>query len=232
MKDAVAWHSRFAREFDEKYYHSPAFKERLAIWSEMIEQFVDPDANVLDAGCGSGVFSMLAAPEVRSVIGFDASPQMIALAEKRREQDRFTNVTFYVAALENLAAFSDRKFDLIMCSSVLEYVEDFWRAFEGLSEVLSDNGVLLFSVPNGVSFYRKAEHLAFRLTGWPAYYAHVRNVFSLSDVSKGLKTRAFEIVTARYYAAAPGLSAIARPMGRADLADTLFAVACRRSALQ
>jgi 2-polyprenyl-3-methyl-5-hydroxy-6-metoxy-1,4-benzoquinol methylase len=229
MNDVIDWHSKIAYEFDGKYAHSRAFKERLAVWSDLIDQFVDPDSDVLDAGCGSGVFSTLAARKARFVMGFDASPEMIWLAEKRRRQEGCANAKFRLATLEDLTVIADRQFEVILCSSVLEYIEDFWRAFDRFAAVLKANGVLVFSMPNGVSLYRKAERVVFRLTGRPAYYAYMRNMSSVSEVSKGLTDRAFEIVTTRYYAPAPGLSAIARPIGRPDLADTLFAIACRRT---
>jgi 2-polyprenyl-3-methyl-5-hydroxy-6-metoxy-1,4-benzoquinol methylase len=229
MNDAVTWHSAIACDFDAKYARSSAFKERLAVWSGLIERFADSHASVLDAGCGSGVFSILAAGRAHSVLGFDASPQMVALAERRRQNDGCTNATFRVAALEDGAVIAGRRFELILCSSVLEYVEDFWRSFDWLAAALKPNGVLAFSMPNGVSLYRKAERIAFRLTERPAYYAHVRHVMSLRQVSDGLAARTFEVAATQYYAATPGLSAIVRPIGRPDLADNLFVVACRRS---
>jgi 2-polyprenyl-6-hydroxyphenyl methylase/3-demethylubiquinone-9 3-methyltransferase len=229
MNDAVTWHSRIALEFDAKYARSPAFKERIAVWSRLIEQFVDRNTDVLDAGCGSGVFSALASRRARSVFGFDASPQMIALAESRRQQEGLANAAFRVAALEDSAVVAGRKFDVVLCSSVLEYVEDFWRAFDCLATALKPAGVLVFSFPNNASLYRKAERAAFRLTGRPAYFAHVRSVPSLDQVNGGLAARGLKVVAIRYYAAVPGLSAIARRIGRPDLADNLLVLACRRA---
>jgi 2-polyprenyl-6-hydroxyphenyl methylase/3-demethylubiquinone-9 3-methyltransferase len=229
MSDAIAWHSEIASQFDANYARSPAFKERIAVWSRLTEQFVDRNADVLDAGCGSGVLSALASGRARSVVGFDASAQMIALAENRRRQEGLTNATFCVAALEDASLIGGRKFDVVLCSSVLEYVEDFWRGFDCLAAALKPGGVLVFSIPNSLSLYRKAERLAFRLTGRPAYYAHVRCVPSLDRVNGGLAARALEVLAIRYYAAVPGLSAIVRRIGRPDLADNLLVLACRRA---
>ena len=45
------------------------------------------DEVVLDFGCGSGRFSYWIAPTVKKVIGLEAAPEMIRLAEKNREAE-------------------------------------------------------------------------------------------------------------------------------------------------
>ena len=230
MTDAVAWHSSIAQDFDAKYAASPAFRERFAIWCALIERYARPQSQVLDAGCGSGVFSAHAAKITASVLGFDGSAEMIALTEGRAARDGLDNCRFEVAALEDLGVLGTRSFDLILCSSVLEYVEDYWRAFDWLAGALRPGGTILFSMPNGASLYRRAERLAFKLTGRPAYYAHVSNVPTAGEIRVGLARRGFEIRSCQYYAAAPLMSPLARALGRADLADNLFVIACGRRA--
>ena len=229
MIDAVSWHSKIAHDFDAKYVSTPAFLERLRVWDGMVERYTDSQADVLDAGCGSGVLSALAARRARTVLGFDASAEMVALAEARRCKARMDNTKFIVSSLEDATLLSGSSFDLIMCSSVLEYVEDYWRVFDWFAKSLKKSGVIIFSMPNGASFYRKTERLVFALTGRPPYYAHVRHVPSLNEVRTGLAARNFEVVEFHYYARAPVLSIVARAAGRADLADNLFAVVCRRA---
>lgn len=226
--DAIGYYSQIARDFDAKYASSPAFRERLELWNSLIAHYSHPEGDVLDAGCGSGVFSVLAARRARSVMGFDASPKMLELAEARQQRDRLDNATFHVAAFEDANILQGRSFDLILCSSVLEYLEDCWRAFDWLATTLKPNGVIVFSMPNGASLYRKTEKLAYRVTGRPAYYGHVRNVPKADEVRVGLHARGFDVLSIHYYAATPALSRLARAIGRPDLADNLFATVCKR----
>ena len=223
---AVALHSRIAADFHAKYQSSSSFRERFALWRTSIFELVDASGEVLDAGCGSGVLSLLACEHAHSVFAFDGSAEMIALAKGSAERQAMSNVKFCVAMLCDPSIIATRSFDLILCSSVLEYVEDYWRAFDWLAGALKPGGTILFSMPNGASLYRRAERLAFRLTGRPAYYAHVRNVPTLGEVRAGLARRGFEVRSCQYYAAAPLLSPLARAIGRADLADNLFVIAC------
>ena len=119
MTDAIAWHSSIAQDFDAKYAASPAFRERFAIWSALIERYVNPQSQVLDAGCGSGVFSAHAAKTAACVLGFDSSEAMVALVEGSAAPDNLGNCRFEVAAPEYLGVLGTRRFDLILCSSVL-----------------------------------------------------------------------------------------------------------------
>ena len=229
MTDAVDWHSRIATDFDAKYSHSPSFQERFQRWSELLLLYVNAESDVLDAGCGSGVFSEIAARTARSVLGFDASAEMIAIANARKARANLSNTTFAVAPLGDKTVLGGRAFDIILCSSVLEYVDDYWASFDWLAAALKPDGVILFSMPNGASLYRKAERLAHAITGRPAYYAYVRNTPHVGEVEAGLSRRGFRIASLQYYAPAPLLSPIARSVGRPDLADNLFLIACERA---
>ena len=230
MTDAVAWHSANASDFDGKYATSSAFRERRAVWSGLIDAYVGSQAEVLDAGCGSGVLTSLAAARGRAVFGFDGSGEMVALARARLAREGRGNAGFATAFLEDPALLGARRFDVVLCSSVLEYVEDHWRAFDWLAAALKPDGTVIFSMPNGSSVYRKLEKLAFRLTGRPGYYANVRHVPTAAAIQAGLAARGFELLAVRYYAAAPLFSALARPLGRPELGDNLFVMAVRRAA--
>jgi 2-polyprenyl-6-hydroxyphenyl methylase/3-demethylubiquinone-9 3-methyltransferase len=230
MNDAIAWHSEIAPAFDARYARSAAFKDRIVVWSTLIERFVDGKTDVLDAGCGPGVLSALASRRARSVFAFDASPEMIALAESRKRREVLANTTFRTGVVEDPAIVAGRKFDVVLCSSVLEYVVDFWHAFDCLEAALRPGGILVFSLPNTASLYRKLERVVFRLTGHPTYYRHVRNLPSPQQVNEGLAARKLAILALQYYAATPGLSAMARGIRRPDLADNLVVRACRRPA--
>lgn len=226
MRNEVAWYSNIASEFDVKYKSSRPFIERLAIWDEIIRTYAGPDADVLDAGCGSGVLSEVAARQTRTVLSFDASAEMVALTEARRLRQRLDNITVRVAELGDASVLSNARFDLILCSSVLEYVEDYWRAVDWLAAALKPTGVLVFSMPNAASPYRSFERVIYRLTGHPAYYAHVRHVPNVNDVRAGLAVRSMQTLDVKYYASVPIMAPIARVFGRPELACNLFAIAC------
>lgn len=57
-KNAIDFHSETAVEFNEKYRQSPQFQQRYDVWTMLFEQYIKPEMTVLDAGCGSGIFSI------------------------------------------------------------------------------------------------------------------------------------------------------------------------------
>jgi len=228
MPDAVAWHSQIAHKFNAKYRHSRQFRERLAIWEQLIRTYAGPDSDVLDAGCGSGVLSELAARCARAVLSFDASAEMVALAQMRRQSAGLDNLTVCIGEIGGTSSMPlDSRFDLILCSSVLEYIDDYWQAVDWLAAALKPAGVLIFSLPNGASLYRKVERVVYRLSGRPPYYAHVRHVPHVQLVCAGLAARSMRTLDVKYYASVPLISPVITACGRSDLAANLFAVVCR-----
>jgi ubiquinone/menaquinone biosynthesis C-methylase UbiE len=75
-------------------------------------------ASVLDVGCGTGILAAHIAGHVRSVVGMDLSPMMLAAASRRRDESRIANVEFVVGDLESLP-FGDASFDCVVSSAAL-----------------------------------------------------------------------------------------------------------------
>ena len=76
---------------------------------------LDGIETVFDGGAGSGRFSILLAKLGRKVTHFDISQPMIDKAKELAEKEGVLgNMTFVKGALEDLSAFADDSFDLVM----------------------------------------------------------------------------------------------------------------------
>ena len=76
---------------------------------------LDGIRTVFDGGAGSGRFSILLAKQDCRVTHFDISRPMIDKARELAEQEGVLDrITFVQGALEDLSAFRDREFDLVM----------------------------------------------------------------------------------------------------------------------
>jgi SAM-dependent methyltransferase len=97
---------------------------------------------VLDAGCGPGVYAEWLIEHGADVVGIDVSPKMIRLAERRLGR----GVPLHIADLEKPLDFLETEvFDIVLCSLVLDYVEDWEGLFGEFNRVLKGFGVLVFS---------------------------------------------------------------------------------------
>lgn len=100
-----------------------------------------PTRRVLDLGCGYGeMLSML--PPGLELVGAEINP--LALAEARRRNPGALIVQADAAALP----FAPASFDLVICSEVLEHVDDPQALAEALHRIIRPGGHICLSVPN------------------------------------------------------------------------------------
>lgn len=79
--------------------------------------------DVLDIGCGTGTLAIAATHHVGptgTVTGIDASPSMVARANRKAEKAG-AGATFQVALAENLP-FADRRFDVVFSTLMLHHL--------------------------------------------------------------------------------------------------------------
>lgn len=219
--DAVDWHESIAESFQAGYDHSPRFRERLALWRGLIGRHVAPGDRVLDAGCGAGTFSFEAARVGAAVTAIDGSGAMIALAQKRQQELGLADISFEVALLDSLSAWPAGTFDVVLSSSVLEYLPDLPGEVARLVRLLKPGGRLILSLPNSESLYRKAERMAFGLTGRPRYFAHVKSMATAAQLTTLYRDLGVLPLEHHFYAAPPGDRLLAQ-LGGAQRSKTLL----------
>lgn len=117
--------------------------------------WVGDRGRILDVGCSTGLFLQYLSDRWEKY-GIELNTKAVAIA---RKQD--VNV-----AACNLESFkSDRLFDVVRISHVLEHVQDYRKFLSIATELLRPNGWLIVYTPNSDSFSRK-------LTGkfWAGFY--------------------------------------------------------------
>jgi SAM-dependent methyltransferase len=102
-------------------------------------------AEVLDVGCGNGVISRSLGEQGFTVRGIDVSEKTI---EKAKALNTFSNVRFEVVSAEQLVADGHR-YHAVICSEVLEHLNEPGKLLQVLHQSLHDEGVLIVTVPNG-----------------------------------------------------------------------------------
>ena len=110
----------------------------------MIADFdLPPRANVLDLACGTGDFTaalLRQFPDAR-VTGVDLTPEMLAIA--RQKLAGSSDVTFCTGDAQDLAAFADATFDLVVCAFGFRNFPDKEKALAACHRVLKSEGKLV-----------------------------------------------------------------------------------------
>jgi trans-aconitate methyltransferase len=128
---------------------------------------------------------------------------MIGLARKRQRELALPNITFEVAMLDSLSAQPAGSVDVLLSSSVLEYLPDLEGEVGRLVRLLRPGGRLILSIPNRDSIYRRVESLAYRLTGRPRYFAHVRSMAREAELAAIFRGHGLAPVERHFYGAPP-----------------------------
>lgn len=117
------------------------------------------DLEVLDAGCGSGPLAEALRAKGAVVSGFDLSSAMVELARERLGEDTDLRVADLGAPLP----YPDHRFDLVVASLSLHYVEDWISALTELRRVLKSSGRLIVSIIHPTVYavvYPEADYFA------------------------------------------------------------------------
>lgn len=163
-----------------------------AIAEAILDKYIDEesDTQILDAGCGTGLFmDSLQRYSRKRIVGVDISPHALAFSRRRPHS------TVYQASVINLP-FSDTSFDLITCNDVLHHV------YSRNSEVLKEFYRIL--KPAGFLYLRCSAKQRFRLNDDPGMDFHR---YALNEVvEKGIEA-GFERRLATYVNSLPSLIA-------------------------
>jgi S-adenosylmethionine-dependent methyltransferase len=147
--------------FDQKiqewlrYNESPGGQLRhIVILHHLRAHAPPPPLDVLDVGGGTGEIALDLAREGHAVTLLDISPAMI---EQAQSHCAGLNVKFVCATADQIPALFDcESFDLVLCHSLLEFVEDPQAMLGQLMRVLRADGLLSVVVGNRCHFPLRA----------------------------------------------------------------------------
>ena len=105
---------------------------------------IGPGKNILEIGCGTGIFTEKLAHSGAHITALDLSPDLLSIAKKRSYEKG--NVSFLLSDAEKIDA-GDSVFDAVVGVSVLHHVS-LHAAIPEFCRVLKSGAPILFSEPN------------------------------------------------------------------------------------
>jgi len=132
--DAVA--ATYAEQFCDELDHKPLERGLLGAFCDLA-----PAGAIADIGCGPGHITAFLAARRASVVGFDLSPEMIAVALRRNP-----GLGFAAASMLELPCLDESLAGVVAMYSII-HLDPAQRvqAFDEFARVLGPNGVLLVS---------------------------------------------------------------------------------------
>jgi SAM-dependent methyltransferase len=122
-----------------------------------------PGDRVLELGAGTGQQTLRLAPDVRSILAVDASPESLAVIDAAEA----ANVTTRAGRFDDLVDEPcDGRFERALACYSLYYADDGERLIDRIHELLEPGGVLFFCGPSTAN-NRELRELHFGLLGEP-----------------------------------------------------------------
>ena len=139
-KAIAAYYDEWAETYDAalKNWDYQAPDDAAAI----LGQYLKPGDDVLDVGCGTGMFSKAISRHLNCRIdGIDISAASLEIAEKQGKYDRLQRHDLQTTPLP----IADNAFDAAACVGVMTYIEDEASLLADLCRVIRPGGYILFT---------------------------------------------------------------------------------------
>jgi 2-polyprenyl-3-methyl-5-hydroxy-6-metoxy-1,4-benzoquinol methylase len=228
--DAVGYFSENVREFDDLYRSSPGFRERVELWDRLLQRHVVTGGRALDIGCGAGMFSFRLAALGQRVIGVDGAAAMVAHCNAERERLGLKDVQFREGRLPRIDESGLAGADLVISSSVIEYVPELDETLALFARLVKPGGTLIVSMPNAHSFSRAYQRMRHAISPRSDVYRYILHFSSPEALSKRVRPLGLHFEEAHYYTHITKLANLGRKIGLpARCTADLFVAVFRKS---
>ncbi|WP_437524757.1 class I SAM-dependent methyltransferase [Sorangium sp. So ce726] len=138
--------ARFWDDIAEKYAAKPvenvtAFERKKAITREHLR----PSSTVLEIGCGTGSLALEMSPFAGHIHAMDVSGEMLRIANRKKQAQGVTNVTFRQGTLDGPTPYEPEHFDSAWAYSILHLVPDRRRILKAIFDLLKPGGSFISS---------------------------------------------------------------------------------------
>lgn len=127
-----------------KRYSKQPLSDEASYQKELLKtrEYLRPDMEVLEIGCGTGSTAILHAPYVKNIRATDLSSKMIAIAQAKQDAAGIENITFERSAIDELHV-DDDSLDVVLGLSVLHLLADKEAAIKSVFKILKPGGVFV-----------------------------------------------------------------------------------------
>lgn len=183
--------ARFWDRMADRYAKKPVpdeavYQRKLAITRD----YLRPDMEVLEIGCGTGSTAIAHARHVRHVRAVDVSPRMVEIATAKAGAAGVSNVSFEAASLDQLPT-GDGSRDAVLALSLLHLIDDWQGAVARIAAMLKPGGLFVSNtgcLADNMAWFRFVVPLG-RLVG----LMPLIRVFRQRDLERCLVANGFDV---------------------------------------
>lgn len=155
---------------------------------QVTREYLQPDMEVLEFGCGTGSTAITHAPNVKHVQAIDISANMIEIAQAKAKAGNVENVTFERSTIDEFSA-PDQSLDAVMGLSILHLLDNVDEIVGKVHKMLKPGGIFISStacIGDTMKFLKFIAPI-----GKP--FGLLLNVFTRKELQNSLTNAGFEI---------------------------------------
>ncbi len=137
--------SKFWDRIADRYSKRPiadegAYQKKLQVTREYLE----PDMEILEFGCGTGSTAITHAPYVKHIQAIDVSSKMLEIAQGKADANNVKNISFERSDIDEFSV-SDQTFDAVLGLSILHLLENKEEVISKVHKMLKPGGIFVTS---------------------------------------------------------------------------------------
>ena len=187
MRQPVLFWDKIADRYSKRpVADEAAYQKKLQITRD----YLRPDMEVLEFGCGTGSTAIVHAPYVKHIHAIDISARMIEIAQGKADAANISNVTFAQATIDEFSA-PDKGFDAVLGLSILHLLENKEAVITKVHKMLKPDGIFVTSTAclgDTMKFFKLIVPIGKFFGLIPLV-----KVFTTKELEDSLKTAGFEI---------------------------------------
>jgi len=175
--------------------------------STVLSQISHSPKKILDVGCASGWFlSQLSNNFPDSVcFGIDSYKKAILYGE-----NLYPYLKLITADVHNLP-YPDKKFDLVVCTEVLEHVTNPLQVIKEILRVTKKNGQVIIEMDSGNWLFNLVWSYWIKLNGKVWHNAHLQ-IFNAQKLKNYIESTGFKIIGTKYFNFGMAVSYLCTPL--------------------
>lgn len=138
------FYDKFSDVWESKINKTETRKRLSVVFEDLLKGVDLKGKQFLDVGCGLGYFSKEASRRGAIVTGVDVGGRLV-----KKSKQRVPEGNFIVASASELP-FKDETFDIVLCTEVIEHLENQKEALAEIFRALKKGGVLVLTTPNRI----------------------------------------------------------------------------------